>query len=78
MKDEKKTMKYLKGYDAIGPIEKVFGELKKYCEKHGVDFDVAAMKLGEAIKNQCRSDTATHHFLEYWTHLARKRPSLWQ
>tara|TARA_A200000159_G_scaffold151011_1_gene160827 strand:- start:553 stop:789 length:237 start_codon:yes stop_codon:yes gene_type:complete len=78
MEDEKKTKKYLKGYDAIGPIEKVFNELKKHCEKHNVDFEVAAKKLGEAIQAQCRSATAEQHFLEYWTHLARMRPSLLQ
>lgn len=71
MKDEKKTLKYLKSYNSVRSIEKVFKELQKYCAKHGVDFESAAILLREAIKQQARSYTGQEHFEQYWNHLMK-------
>ena len=73
MEDEKKTLKYLKSYNSVQSIEKVFSELKKYCAKHGVDFESAAEKLRDAISQQARSHTGEEHFIEYWNHLMKIR-----
>ena len=61
MEDEKKTLKYLKSYNSVRSIEKVFEELQKYCAKHGVDFEEAADKLRDAIMQQARSRTGEEH-----------------
>ena len=69
MEDEKKTLKYLKSYNSVRSIEKVFSELKKYCAKHNVDFENAANRLRDAIGQQARSEVGKGHFIEYWNHL---------
>ena len=69
MEDEKKTLKYLKSYNSVRSIEKVFSELKKYCAKHNVDFENAANRLRDAIGQQARSEVGKEHFIEYWNHL---------
>lgn len=73
MEDEKKTLKYLKSYNSVRSIEKVFKELEKYCEKHHVDFEGAAERLRDAIMEQARSRTGEEHFKEYWNHLMKIR-----
>jgi len=73
MEDEKKTLKYLKSYNSVSSIEKVFNELKKYCAKHNVDFERAAEKLRDAIMQQARSHTGQEHFEQYWNHLMKIR-----
>ena len=73
MEDEKKTLKYLKSYNSVRSIEKVFKELQKYCAKHGADFEEAADKLRDAITQQARSRTGEEHFEQYWNHLMKNR-----
>ena len=75
MKDKKKTIKYLQGYDSISAIEKVYDDLEVYCKKYNIAFISAHAQLGKAISAQARSATGEEHFLEYWAYLLHTRTS---